>query len=80
MSLDYSAVPHMPDGRTALSGGDDHTIKLWDVGSGREVRTFEGVSDDPVLAVAFDPEGQAAISAAESPWPVASCTAVPPPR
>ena len=47
-----------------LSGGDDHTIKLWDVGSGREVRTFAVASDDPVLAVAFNPDGQTALSGA----------------
>jgi len=30
------------DGRHALSGSDDRTVKLWDVATGRCLRTFEG--------------------------------------
>ena len=33
-----------PDGRTALSGGEDQTLKLWDLASGKELRTFTGHS------------------------------------
>jgi hypothetical protein len=50
-----------PDDRRALSGGEDSTVRLWDVGSGRELRCFEGHTGD-VLSVAFSPDGRRALS------------------
>src|SRR5438128_2288007 len=38
------AVAFSPDGRTALSASDDHTLRLWDIATGKEVRTFTGHS------------------------------------
>ncbi|OAD19320.1 repeat protein, partial [Candidatus Thiomargarita nelsonii] len=55
------AVAFSPDGRLALSGSHDDTMKLWDVHSGREIRTFKGHSAD-VYAVAFSPDGRLALS------------------
>jgi hypothetical protein len=51
-----------PDSRFALSGGDDHSVRLWDVTSGTERRRFDGHTEE-VLAVAFAPDGQRAVSA-----------------
>src|SRR5262249_14474188 len=51
------AVAISPDRRSAVSGGIDHTVRLWDLKSGFEVRTlsdFEG----PVHAVAFSSDGE----------------------
>ena len=31
-----------PDGKTLVSGGDDELIKLWDVASGKELKTLTG--------------------------------------
>ena len=31
-----------PDGKRALSGSDDETMRLWDVDSGKELRSFKG--------------------------------------
>jgi WD40 repeat protein len=56
-----SAVAVSPDGRLALSGGDDHTLKLWEIATGREVRTFKGHTKG-VCAVAFSPDGQWVLS------------------
>ena len=40
-----TSVAIAPDGRTALSGSEDKTLKLWDLASGKELRTFIGHSD-----------------------------------
>jgi WD40 repeat protein len=39
-----------------LSGSYDRTLKLWDVQSGQEVRTFKG-HEDSVTGVCFAPGG-----------------------
>jgi hypothetical protein len=39
------SVTFSPDGARALSGSDDMTLKLWEVASGRELRTFAGHTD-----------------------------------
>jgi len=60
-SENVSAVAFSPDGKLALSGSYDETLKLWQVESGREIRTFKGHSDQ-VKAVAFSPDGKLALS------------------
>jgi WD40 repeat protein len=45
-----------PDGRYALSGSWDKTVKLWEVETGRCPRTFERHTKG-VLFVAFSPDG-----------------------
>jgi WD40 repeat protein/mono/diheme cytochrome c family protein len=52
-----AAVAFAPDGRQALSGGEDQTVRLWDVASGRELRRLTGHAQE-VLAVAFSADGQ----------------------
>ena len=42
MAIQASAVS--PDGRCALSGSFDNTLKLWDVASGREIQNLYGAS------------------------------------
>ena len=46
-----------PDGRRLATGGDDHTIKLWDTATGQEVRRFLGHTAS-VMSVAFSPDGK----------------------
>src|SRR5215472_3190204 len=45
-----------PDGALLASASDDSSVKLWDVASGRELRTLRGHAS-LVLAVAFSPDG-----------------------
>jgi hypothetical protein len=49
------------DGRYALSGGMDRTLKLWEASSGQCLRTFCGHTD-AVTAVTFSPDGRYALS------------------
>src|SRR5436190_2409426 len=60
------SVAFSPDGRTALCGIreapiDKFILKLWDVATGKELRTFTGHTGD-VTSVAFSPDGRAALS------------------
>src|SRR5262249_40979229 len=52
-SLNFS-----PDSKTLASGSGDHSIKLWDVATGRNTTTLK--DEDPYLwgAVAFSPDGK----------------------
>lgn len=45
------------DGKTLASGGDDNTIKLWDLGTGELLHTLAGESGR-VLTIALSPDGQ----------------------
>ena len=56
-----TSVAFSPDGRYALSGSWDETIRLWEVSTGREVRTLKGHSGW-VTSVAFSPDGRYALS------------------
>jgi WD40 repeat protein len=58
------SVSFSPDGRYALSGSQDQTLKLWDISSGREVRSFQGHSHR-VFSIAFSPDGMYALSGSE---------------
>ena len=51
-----------PDGRRAVSASEDKTLKVWDLESGRALRTLEGHSDW-VNGVAVTPDGRRAVSA-----------------
>ncbi len=52
-----------PDGKYILSGGDAfNSLKLWDVTTGREIRTLSGHTEPRIQAVAFSPDSRYALS------------------
>ena len=56
-----TSIAIAPEGRTALSGSDDGTLKLWDLANGKELRTLTGHSKE-VTSVAIAPDGRTALS------------------
>jgi WD40 repeat protein len=55
-----------PDGRTAVSAGQDasHALKHWDLVTGKEIRSLRGHSEW-ILEVAVSPDGRRALSASD---------------
>ena len=50
------AIAFSSDGRTLATGGQDATVKLWDVATGQERMTLKGHTA-PVQSVAFAADG-----------------------
>ena len=59
-----TSVAISPDGRYALSGSRDKTLRLWEVATGKEIRQFTGHTGG-VWSVAFSPDGRYALSGSE---------------
>ena len=59
-SSNVSSIDFSPDGKYLVSGSSDKNIKLWEVETGREIRTF--VANDMVDSVAFSPDGKSLLS------------------
>ena len=68
-----NSVAFSPDGRFALSGGEDPfnfdtklrgSLILWDVATGQQVRELDG-EFDKVLSVAFSPDGRFILAGSE---------------
>ena len=51
-----------PDGKVLVSAGDDHTIRFWEIATGRNFRTLKGHTG-PVRGITFSPDGRKLASA-----------------
>jgi WD40 repeat protein len=52
------SIAYSPDGRWLVTAGDENTVRIWDVDTGREVRPpFRGHTGD-IYAVAVSPNGR----------------------
>ena len=58
-----TALQFSPDGQTLATGGNDKTIRFWDVSSLKLTSTFFGHTDE-VTALAFSPDGGTLASSA----------------
>ena len=59
-----TALAVLADGRRALSGSGDRTLRLWDLETGAELRRFEG-HEGRVSSVTLLPDGRRALSGSD---------------
>jgi WD40 repeat protein len=50
-------VAFAPDGQSLATGGEDTTVRLWDLATGKERAILTGHTDN-VAAVSFSPDGR----------------------
>jgi WD40 repeat protein len=63
-SADITSLAFGPDGKTAVSGSRDRTLRLWDLASGSTIKIFSGHAR-AVTSVAFSPDGKTIISGSD---------------
>ncbi|MEG4234259.1 CHAT domain-containing protein, partial [Microcoleus sp. Pol11C3] len=59
-----NAVSFSPNGKLLATASSDHTVKLWDTTTGKQINTLSGHTDS-VYAVSFSPNGKLLATASE---------------
>src|SRR4051794_31019664 len=76
------AVSLRGDGKQALSGGADATVRLWDSSTGKELETFRKHGDS-LVAVMFSSSGRFTLSGSRDgdvrPWKISDVAISTPP-
>jgi WD40 repeat protein len=57
-----NSVCFSPDGRYALSGSGDDTLRLWDVETAKSCGNLKDIRAGSVYSVCFSPDGRFALS------------------
>lgn len=70
-----NALGATPDGKLLVTGGNDKTVRVWEIGTGKPLWTFQGHTEK-VTAIAVRPDGKQAASGSEDGsvrvWPLSA--------
>lgn len=61
-AADIRASTISPDGKKLVTGADDKTSKIWDIGTGKLLADLDAKNKMPIFDVTFSPDGKKIIT------------------